>query len=433
MAKVKKAELVKNIKALNKKKLTKAVSVKGDVEDMTEDFISAIEDIDDNNKIDDVPEKVIDFYEGLIDDDDDDEKADKGKDKKSKKSGGKKKAAKDDDDDDDDDDESDSDLADELEEMSLKELKAYVKDNSIKIDGKVTKKTRDSVIEQILGEIEGSDDDDDDDDDEENGVDLSELSLKELKAKAKEVGYDGKVTKKTRDKAEEAIAELLAGGADDEDDEDDDDEDEVDLSELSLKELKAKAKELGYKGKVNKKTRDDVEEALEELMEKGSDDDDDEDEEDEFDLDEADVDEIVEYCSENGIKLSKKQKAYKVKKLRKVVAKKMAAGEKKTDKVADKGKAKGKDRAYPKGIRKNTVNAKLYDLIVEGGEKGCTMKKLATMVAKEKGGKKEVIKYYGVVQRNIARKVAKAEGITITQIHAKSGNEGDQVFVIEED
>ena len=402
MAKVNKKALVKNIKALNKKKLTKKIKVKGDVEDLQEDFISAIEDIDDNGKIDDVPEAVIDFYEGLIDDeDDDDEKADKGKKKKGK--GKKSKSKKDDDEDEDDDDEDeddddddededadededgDEDLEEELEDMTLKELKAYVKDNDIEVDGKITKKTRDAVIKQILAAAE----------------------------------------------------------ADDDEDEDEDDEDEIDLSELSLKELKAKAKELGYKGKVTKKTRDDVEEALEELMEGGSDDeddDDDDDEADEFDLDEADVEEIVEYCADNGIKLTKKQKKFKVKKLRKIVAKKMAdAGDDDEKSSKGKGKGGGKKRDLPKGLRKNTLPSEIFLAIKEGGDDGTPMSELGELVAKAKNkGKKKkehkkAMQFYGFVQRTVARKIAAAEGVTAIQIHADSGNEGDAIFKVEEE
>ena len=58
-SKVNKAELIKHSKTLNKSKLTDKIDTKQDLEDLQEDFVSAIEDIDDNNKIDDVKNSII--------------------------------------------------------------------------------------------------------------------------------------------------------------------------------------------------------------------------------------------------------------------------------------------------------------------------------------------------------------------------------------
>jgi len=336
MAKVTKAALVKNIKALNRKKLTDKVAVTGDVEDLMEDFISAIEDIDDAGKIDDVPDSIIDYYEGLIDEDGDEEEQEE---KKTTKRGRKKAAAKDEDEDDEEDDEDEDDeedgdvdldsLEEELADMNLRQIKKYIKDNDVDIDITPTRKNLDDVVDAILEFVEEG------------------------------------------------------GGADDEDD----------------------------------------------------------DEGDEFDLEACDdVDEILEYCDENDIKLTERQEGFPLKRLKRIVAKKMGAAEKDTGKSTKKTTRRGStkkttkkepDVELPKGLRKNTLPAELYMAVAEGEEDGATMKSLATMVAKAKGNVKEPLSYYGFVQRTIARKVAKCANIV--QRHASSGAEGDAVFVVEED
>ena len=106
-------------------------------------------------------------------------------------------------------------------------------------------------------------DDEDDDEDEEDEVDYDSLSLKELKALAKEKGI--KVDKKA--KKDDIIA--LLQEEDDEDDEEDEEDDTPDYESMNLKELKALCKERGIK--VTKK--DNKESLIEKLEE------DDEDEE----------------------------------------------------------------------------------------------------------------------------------------------------------
>ena len=107
------------------------------------------------------------------------------------------------------------------------------------------------------------DDDEDEDEDEEDEVDYESLSLKELKALAKEKGI--KVDKKA--KKDDIIA--LLQEEDDEDDEEDEEDDTPDYESMNLKELKALCKERGIK--VTKK--DNKESLIEKLEE------DDEDEE----------------------------------------------------------------------------------------------------------------------------------------------------------
>lgn len=113
---------------------------------------------------------------------------------------------------------------------------------------------------------EDDDEDEDEDEDEEDEVDYDSLSLKELKALAKEKGI--KFDKKA--KKDDIIA--LLQEEDDEDDEEDEEEEEDDTPDyesMNLKELKALCKERGIK--VTKK--DNKESLIEKLEE------DDEDEE----------------------------------------------------------------------------------------------------------------------------------------------------------
>lgn len=144
------------------------------------------------------------------------------------------------------DDEADDEI--DLESMSLKELKALAKENGIKVTPKIDK---DTLIEELSEVFYGDDDDadeadevdtDEDTDDEadeadEDEVDLESMSLKELKAFAKENGI--KVTPKMKkDDIIEAIEELMSDeGDEDADDEADTDEDDDDISEEELDEV----------------------------------------------------------------------------------------------------------------------------------------------------------------------------------------------------
>lgn len=121
----------------------------------------------------------------------------------------------------------------------------------------------DDEDEEDLDEDDDSDEDEEEDDeedeDEDDEEDLSELSLKDLKAKAKEMGIKVK-----KGMSKDDIIELIEESMDDEDDEEEEDEeeDEIDYEELSLKELKALAKERGIKVKKGM-DEDDIIELLE--------------------------------------------------------------------------------------------------------------------------------------------------------------------------
>lgn len=107
-------------------------------------------------------------------------------------------------------------------------------------------------------EDESEDEDEEEDEEDEEDEDLSELSLKELKALAKERGV-----KVTKGMTKEDIIELLSEeDEEDEEEDEEDEEDEIDYSAMSLKDLKAAAREAGIKVKKGM-TKEDIIEALE--------------------------------------------------------------------------------------------------------------------------------------------------------------------------
>lgn len=207
----------------------------------------------------------------------------------------------DDDDDDDEDDDADEEGEDDYSEMSLKELRALAKERGIKVP---RGSKEDDIIDLLEEADEEADEDEDDADEDEEGDDddYSEMSLKELRALAKERGI-----KVPRGSKEDDIIDLLEEadeeGDDDDEDEDDEDEDDVDYSEMSLKELKAECKSQGIKV-----PRGADEEELIELLEGGDDEDEDDADEDEDDdddipdLDEMDDKELVALAKKLGLK-----------------------------------------------------------------------------------------------------------------------------------
>lgn len=131
-------ELVKMSKELNDLELTgDPIDVdEDDVDALKEEFIQAIEEIDDDGKIDDVEEEIIDFYESLIDGG----KGGKGKKDKDKDEGG---------------DEFDADeLREELEDFSVKEMKEYIEENDVEIESKVKKSTLEDVVDEVVEAME---------------------------------------------------------------------------------------------------------------------------------------------------------------------------------------------------------------------------------------------------------------------------------------
>jgi hypothetical protein len=347
-----KKELVKNIRGLNKLKLTSRVSVKGDEEDLLEDFITAIEKIDDDGKIGKVSDSILDFYEEQIADAAGDGDSDGG------------------------DFDADA-LAEELEDMSLKEMRAYVKDNDIDV-GRITTKNKDDKVDEVVEAMEaksGDDGDDGDDDGEEFDADalaeeLEDMSLKDMRAFVKENDLDvGRIT--TKNKADKV---------------------------------------------------DEIVEAMEEKAE--GDDGDDGDDGDEVDLEEMDEDELLDFAEENDIKLTERQEGMKAVRLRKIIQKKLDAsgGSKPAGKTGKAGKKSGE---LPTGVRKGTMVADFYEAIADGG---ATIAEMAKPLAKAKG--KEPAQMYGVVSRNIVRKLAKA--VSVCMRPDKNGEDGSVMVTLDD-
>lgn len=103
---------------------------------------------------------------------------------------------------------------------------------------------------------EDEDEDEDDEEEDEEEPDYESMTLKELKAAAKEAGI-----KVTKGMSKEDIIELLSD--DEEEDDEDEDDEEADYESMTLKELKAEAKERGLKVKKGM-SKEDIIELLEE-------------------------------------------------------------------------------------------------------------------------------------------------------------------------
>jgi hypothetical protein len=271
-------ELKKYSKKLNDQDLLDdPIDLDGEYDDIQQEFIEAMEECEDEGVLAKVKKPIIKFYNGLVDFIENSQSGD--------------------DNGEDGDDFDRDELEEELEDMKLKDLKAYVSDNDLDIDTKITTKTKDEAIEEILDAMEAKAEGGDggtsgDEAEDDNGVadleeTLSEMSVKELRAYAKENGYDVKVTKKTFDDAVEAIVALAEkegddnGDADEDGDDFDRDEMEETLEEMDYKALKAFIKENGLQPetKLKKKTFDDdqediIEEILDELEERAEEGDD---------------------------------------------------------------------------------------------------------------------------------------------------------------
>lgn len=143
-----------------------------------------------------------------------------------------------------------------LADLSKKELKAMAKDLGIKVDKKAGKDDIIALIEEANSEEEDLDEEDDQGDESVEVADvLSELSLKDLKKIAKTAEISVKGMKQNQIIEEllscDDIEEILADQGFIEIEEDENEEEEVDYSEMSKAELKALLKERGFK--VSKK------------------------------------------------------------------------------------------------------------------------------------------------------------------------------------
>lgn len=110
---------------------------------------------------------------------------------------------------DDNDSGDNEDIREELEEMSRKELKKYIKENEI--DVRVSSSDdEDDIIEKIIdwyeeNEAEDPDDDDDDDDEEEDKFDIDEADKDEILEHLKEKGANKKDLKLLKKKSEKIV------------------------------------------------------------------------------------------------------------------------------------------------------------------------------------------------------------------------------------
>ena len=203
--------------------------------------------------------------------------------------------------DEEDGEEEDEDEVD-LDELSRKELKAFIKEQELEV--RVMQKDSDDEVRDKIREALGEDEDEEDEDDEDEEDDepvvytkaqLKKLDRDELKEAAEnlDVEFPGRLTAKAKEKLIAAILEAQkAAESDDEDEEDEDEEEEeVDLDSLDRNELKALIKEQELDVKVLRKDDDDaLREKVREAL--GEDDEDEEDEDEEDDDDEDNYEEM---------------------------------------------------------------------------------------------------------------------------------------------
>lgn len=140
----------------------------------------------------------------------------------------------------------------DLDGMTLKELRNMAKEAGIKGFRKMAKDELISLLNEGDDEVPADDDEDE--------PALEDMTLKELRALAKEEGINSKGMKK--EDLIEALADDEVPADDDEDEAPADEDEEVDYTEMSLKDLKAEAKERGIRVKKGMK-RSEIVKALE--------------------------------------------------------------------------------------------------------------------------------------------------------------------------
>lgn len=151
----------------------------------------------------------------------------------------------DEDTDDDNGDDDEDEPEDDYNDWSLPQLRAELESRDLEKSGR-----KPALVKRLEENDAGGDEDEDDDepeDDDDNSddgtIDLETMSLRELRALAKENGVA------TRGLDKDGLIEALESNEDDDEDEDDDDDEDaepdVDYTEWSLKDLRAEAKERG--------------------------------------------------------------------------------------------------------------------------------------------------------------------------------------------
>jgi hypothetical protein len=196
---------------------------------------------------------------------------------KSKKKKDEEEEEEEEEEEDSDEDEEEEEEVPDFDEMNLKEMKKFCKDNEIEIPKKA--KTEDALREFLQEEFASDEDEDEEEEEEDDAPDFDEMNLKELKKFAKD--NDIEVPKKV--KSEDDLREFLQenySSDEDEDEEEEEEDDAPDFDEMDLKELKkfVKDNDLEVPAKYLK-TEDKLRGWLEENY--SSDEDEDEDEEEE--------------------------------------------------------------------------------------------------------------------------------------------------------
>lgn len=346
-------ELTKMVKALNKADLTDEIDLDDyeGVDELADAFCSAIETIDDNKKGDDIPEKVLEYHGKIFE-----YVENMAKNNKNEDSG------------------SDDNLQETLEEMSFKDIKAWVKEQGL--DFKVKKgdweDEPDEVAEKLVELYNAKTPKTSDDDSGDEGLSdkLQEMEYKEFKAFVKKNNLELKTKIKKssfEDDQDELITEVVAlmqGGSEESEPEFNEGELQEKLEDMSWKEVKAFCKDNGLDYKPKKSEWED------------------------------DPDDDVEAI----IKLM----------MTKVEPKK-------TDKKGGKkGKGKSKSTKETKEdtdkspFKKNSKQEKLYNRIIEGD---CTVNDLAVILNGKKDG---ADKKWNAVVHATARTLAKKIGVTIS-------------------
>lgn len=231
---------------------------------------------------------------------------------------------------------------DDLEAMTLKELKELATENEIEFPSKVKKDALIALIVEAMGgeedeaedEADQADEGSEEEEGDEEGIDLEELSVAELKSFIEENLEGVKVPAKKKTQKAEAYRQALIALIEENMPEEDEGEEEagdeerstvietedgdVDLADMNVKELKAFAKE--YELEVSAKRKDDlIEEILDQIYAEGDAEGEDEDGEDdgeavedvadELGLNDMEVEELAEILEEHGLSTKGKKQA----------------------------------------------------------------------------------------------------------------------------
>ncbi|MMZ55972.1 hypothetical protein D1872_178480 [compost metagenome] len=178
----------------------------------------------------------------------------------------------------------------DLEEMNLRQLKKFAKDNDIELESTDEDEIRDEIFAAYQDDEDSEDEDSEDVEDDEDGDDEDE-----------------------EDEEDNDVVTVITVINED------DEEEQIDLAEMKLPEIKKFAKE--YEIALSAKALKDKDLAIEEIVEvflaeaEGAEDDEDDEEDEDFDprvaygIDEMDDEELAEILVENGLSVKGKRQA----------------------------------------------------------------------------------------------------------------------------